>query len=210
MRAQTKRNKVRNVAVSTLCALLLAACGASPESMVTSAKEYIAKNDRNAATIQLKNALQKNPEIGEARFLLGKLYFEQADYPGAEKELTRALDAGYSADEVVPILAKALLASGQGDKIDSLLTSRQLKQPEARAALLTTQGLDLLGRGKREEGAAALNAALKESPGYALARVGQQYDLKNVIDLARYLIPTPPVPLQWRRRDPWRLPDELR
>lgn len=35
---------------------------------------------------------------------------------------------------------------------------------------------------------------------YALARVGQQYDLKNVIDLARYLIPTPPVPLRWRRR----------
>ena len=172
MRAQTKRSKVRNVAVSTLCALLLAACGASPESMVTSAKEYIAKNDRNAATIQLKNALQKNPDIGEARYLLGKLYFEQADYPGAEKELTRALDAGYSADEVVPILAKTLLASGQGDKIDSLLASRQLKQPEARAALLTTQGLDLLGRGKREEGVVALNAALKESPGYALARVG--------------------------------------
>lgn len=33
-----------------------------------------------------------------------------------------------------------------------------------------------------------------------LARVGQQYDLKNVIDLARYLLPTPPVPVRWRRR----------
>lgn len=35
---------------------------------------------------------------------------------------------------------------------------------------------------------------------YALARVGLQYDLKNVIDLARYMIPTPPVPTRWRRR----------
>ena len=26
------------------------------------------------------------------------------------------------------------------------------------------------------------------------------YDLKNVIDLVRYLIPTPPVPVRWRRR----------
>jgi len=34
----------------------------------------------------------------------------------------------------------------------------------------------------------------------ALARLGQQYDLKNVIDLARYLLPTPPVPVRWRRR----------
>ncbi len=33
-----------------------------------------------------------------------------------------------------------------------------------------------------------------------LARVGHQYDLKNVIDLARYLFPTPPVPVRWRRR----------
>jgi len=35
---------------------------------------------------------------------------------------------------------------------------------------------------------------------YGLARVGQQYDLKNVFDLARYLFPTPPVPQRWRRR----------
>jgi len=30
--------------------------------------------------------------------------------------------------------------------------------------------------------------------------IGMSYDLKNVIDLARYLIPTPPVPNRWRRR----------
>lgn len=34
----------------------------------------------------------------------------------------------------------------------------------------------------------------------ALARLGHQYDLKNVMDLARYLLPTPPVPVRWRRR----------
>lgn len=34
----------------------------------------------------------------------------------------------------------------------------------------------------------------------ACARIGHRYDLKNVIDLVRYLIPTPPVPLRWRRR----------
>lgn len=36
--------------------------------------------------------------------------------------------------------------------------------------------------------------------GYALARVGDTYDLANVVDLARYLCPTPPVPSGWRRR----------
>jgi len=35
---------------------------------------------------------------------------------------------------------------------------------------------------------------------YAIGRIGHQYDLRNVIDLARYLVPTPPVPARWRRR----------
>ena len=35
---------------------------------------------------------------------------------------------------------------------------------------------------------------------FAIKRLGSQYDLRNVIDLARYLLPTPPVPLRFRRR----------
>jgi hypothetical protein len=35
---------------------------------------------------------------------------------------------------------------------------------------------------------------------YALARVGMQYDTKQIVDLARYLFPYPPVPVFLRRR----------
>jgi hypothetical protein len=35
---------------------------------------------------------------------------------------------------------------------------------------------------------------------YVVDRIGYRYDLKNVVDLARYLLPTPPVPVRWRRR----------
>ena len=35
---------------------------------------------------------------------------------------------------------------------------------------------------------------------FMVERLGLQYDLKNVIDLLRYLLPTPPVPTPWRRR----------
>lgn len=35
---------------------------------------------------------------------------------------------------------------------------------------------------------------------HAVARIGHQYDLRNVLDLARYLLPTPPVPTMLRRR----------
>jgi hypothetical protein len=35
---------------------------------------------------------------------------------------------------------------------------------------------------------------------YIIVRLGNTYDLKNIIDLARYLLPVPPVPVRWRRR----------
>ncbi|MEP4546245.1 MAG: YiiX/YebB-like N1pC/P60 family cysteine hydrolase [Saccharospirillum sp.] len=35
---------------------------------------------------------------------------------------------------------------------------------------------------------------------HAMQHLGHQYDLKNIIDLVRYLLPTPPVPQHWRRR----------
>ena len=35
---------------------------------------------------------------------------------------------------------------------------------------------------------------------YSRERLGHQYDLKNIVDLARYLLPTPPVPVRYRRR----------
>jgi hypothetical protein len=41
---------------------------------------------------------------------------------------------------------------------------------------------------------------LKKVIDFALSRLGWAYDLKNVLDLARYLLPTPPVPSRWRRR----------
>jgi hypothetical protein len=41
---------------------------------------------------------------------------------------------------------------------------------------------------------------VKKLVSYAVSRIGHRYDMKNVFDLARYLIPTPPVPARWRRR----------
>ena len=35
---------------------------------------------------------------------------------------------------------------------------------------------------------------------HLIARLGHQYDLKNVFDLLRYLVPTPPIPARYRRR----------
>jgi Permuted papain-like amidase enzyme, YaeF/YiiX, C92 family len=36
--------------------------------------------------------------------------------------------------------------------------------------------------------------------GFAVDRLGHRYDLKNILDLMRYLIQAPPVPNRWKRR----------
>ena len=35
---------------------------------------------------------------------------------------------------------------------------------------------------------------------YAISQIGQRYDLSNLVDLARYLLPVPPVPTRWRAK----------
>jgi hypothetical protein len=35
---------------------------------------------------------------------------------------------------------------------------------------------------------------------FMIGKLGVKYDLRNIFDLARYLFPTPPVPVRWRRR----------
>ncbi|AZT82239.1 lipo-like protein [Marinobacter sp. NP-4(2019)] len=41
---------------------------------------------------------------------------------------------------------------------------------------------------------------IRQLTDYAISRMGHQYDMKNVFDLARYLFPTPPVPTRYRHK----------
>ncbi len=44
------------------------------------------------------------------------------------------------------------------------------------------------------------DAEIRQVIDYAVVRLGHQYDTRHIWDLARYLLPTPPVPTRWRRR----------
>ena len=35
---------------------------------------------------------------------------------------------------------------------------------------------------------------------YMVSKIGLKYDMRNIFDLLRYFLPTPPVPVSWRRR----------
>lgn len=40
----------------------------------------------------------------------------------------------------------------------------------------------------------------REVVDFMISRLGLKYDMKNIFDMLRYFLPTPPVPVRWRRR----------
>jgi putative PEP-CTERM system TPR-repeat lipoprotein len=108
----------RHLVTFATASLLLSGClGNSPEQFLVAAKLDIEKKNNGAAIIQLKNALQKNPSLPEARFLLGQLLLESGDVGGAVIEFGKAEELGFSTDKLVPKLGQTLLIQGKFDKI---------------------------------------------------------------------------------------------
>lgn len=165
--------KTRPLTVATaivLTALALAGCtDESPESRVAAAKEYLQKKDTASAMIEVKNALQKNPDLGEARYLLGSTLLAEGKATSAEIELRKALASNYAGDKVVPDLARSMLMLGQAEKVVDEFGNTKLGSPTAVAKLQTTLVGAYAALGKPDEAIAALNAALAADGTYAPA-----------------------------------------
>jgi len=108
----------RLLAALLLGACLISACGGeNSTTLLTDARTKLAAGDYKAAMIQLKNAVAKDEKNAEVRFELGKLYFTQLDLASAEKEFRRAREAGYPADTVNPMIARALLGQREYQRV---------------------------------------------------------------------------------------------
>ena len=124
--------------ILTLATLTLVACSGpimDDRQMVITAKEYLSKQNIREAALELRNALQKNPDNAEARYLLGHINLDIGDSGGAEKEFRRARKAGWAEEEAQIGLARALL---NGNKHQNLLDEVEIKEtypPTARANL---------------------------------------------------------------------------
>ncbi len=163
------------LAVAAVLCLLLAACsgGGNTESMLASAKEYMAKNDNKAAIIQIKNALQKSPNSAEARLMLATALLAVGDVVAAELEFRKALELKQSADLVVPPLAKTMLAMGQFKKLTDEFGKTQLGTPQANAELQTTLASAYAGLGNAEAVGVAIKKALTAQPDFLPALIAQ-------------------------------------
>ena len=166
----TARNRV--LCFLAAVALALAGCGGKDAaSYIASAKSYMAKADYKSATIEIKNALQKDPDNKEARLLLAKALFETGNPSAAETEIRKAIALSASADETYPLLARALAAQGEFKKLTTELGGMRLDTPPARADLGIALAAGYLAQGNVDAAQAALDAVLVDRPNNARAYV---------------------------------------
>lgn len=176
----------RTILASLAISLALGACSekVSPEAAVAKAKVHLAEHDNRAAIIDLKNALQSKPDLGEARLLLGKTLLAEGDPRSAEVELRKALALGFDANQTIPELARAALAQNHTDQLITEFKAQTLSAPEAKADLLTTIGLAYYATSKPDDAQRSFTAAEQAVPNYPRALLGQARLLASNQNLA--------------------------
>ncbi len=144
----------------------LVACGGgkNDQHMVQVAKEYSAQNKMREAALELKNALQINPENAEARYLLGRINLDLGDTAAAEKEFNRAISFGWSEEAAMIGLARAIVISNKYSRMSEEVKVKDIYSSPARANLhglraIAYAGIDDLGQAQEE-----LEAGIKIDP----------------------------------------------
>lgn len=165
-----KRAKLLPVLAAPLTAafLLLAPAGAVADAETSakfyeSARDWLEKGDFRAAVIQLRNALQQDPDNLSARVLLGRLYLQSGNPVAAEKELDYA-HRRQPTDETEVYLGRAQLALRKYQ--DVLATVRETADDPANAetkAVLRAEALFALN--VLDESEAITAALLKKDSG---------------------------------------------
>jgi putative PEP-CTERM system TPR-repeat lipoprotein len=150
--------------------LLLGGCSKpTAQEQLNTARTSLEKKDTRAAIIELKGALQQDPGLAEARFLLGKALLDEGDAGSAAVELRKALENGYTRSATIPTLAKALLLSQQAPKLIAEFETERLDDPKAMAELKTALGSAYALSRDAAKAQSAAEAALQSSPDYAPA-----------------------------------------
>ncbi|OYZ56397.1 MAG: hypothetical protein B7Y21_11710 [Hydrogenophilales bacterium 16-61-112] len=116
------------------------------------AKDFEDNGKLQGSIVELKNALQKNPDSAGARLLLGQIYLKTRQGAEAEKELNRAQQLGTNREVVQPLVGEALLLMGEYQRVIDEIQPGDQTSPTNRARILQLRGHALLKLGKLKEG----------------------------------------------------------
>ena len=163
--------------------LILVACdgiGMSSEKMLERAKGYLAEADVAAAAIELRNAVQADPENAEARYLLGEIILDYGDFASAEKEFRQASKAGWKQQDLVLELTQAQLGQHHYDEVLEEAQPSESWPATLRANLLGLRAVAVAGLGDLEKARAiAAEAAALDADALYVLKFSIQLELLN-------------------------------
>ena len=137
------------------------------------AKTFEAKGDYQAALVEAKNALQKNPQNVDARVFLGNLYVKLGQGKNAEIALKQARDAGADESAIAVPFAQALLFQGDFKRVLAEVTPTVGLDAANTARVLAIRGEAQLELGRFTDAAVSYERARASDPDLPEAVVGQ-------------------------------------
>ena len=128
------------------------------------AKRLYENGEFRGAVIELKNALQENPSLAEARLLLGRTYLLLGDGQSAEKELKRAKALGMEGAELQVALAEAFVKQRRFEDVLAQLESLAEASKELEGRAFTLRGIAQLGLDRAGAAKESFKRALQVDP----------------------------------------------
>ncbi len=153
------------IALLLLVLPYMSACGQAEltsAEYVTKAQDYFDNDEYKAAVISLKNALLKDPDNLEARWLMARAAIEIGDGAAAEKEIGRAIDLGLSMQAAQPLQIKAVFLQSDFERVieETGVIVEGLSNTD-KAMILGLRGQAYLEMRKFSEAKQAFDAALE-------------------------------------------------
>lgn len=148
-------------------ALFIAGCGMfekNDKELVDQARQYLQGHELRSAALELRNALQKNPENAEARFMLGDISLTIGDYGSAVKEFKHAMKAGKPDRDVIVKLTEAQYWQHEYNQMLSDDDIRADYPDDVKADLHALRAAALLAAGNRDASLIELKKARKSDP----------------------------------------------
>jgi hypothetical protein len=108
-------------------AVWLAGChpSSNPQQLLAEARQFETKGDFKSALIQAKNAVQADPNLAEAHFVVGAIYMDLGQWKLAEAKIREALTFKMDPNQAVPLLARSLLRQDKfQDVLDETVVER--------------------------------------------------------------------------------------
>lgn len=169
--------KATPLALALAFPLLLGGCDAgarlSADEHIERAKTFQSQGDQRAGILELKNAVQKEPDNMQARWLLGLASLDVRLGGDAEAQLERAVQLGIPRASARLPIARAQFLQANYTKILDTLHPTDDDAPGVQAQILELRGSALLGLQRPSEGCPLYERAIALDDRYGPAYSGR-------------------------------------